>query len=59
MVRRGEQVMIHFRRRNLILVSPGKTRREGNVGDLIPVVASVTGKRLFGRLVSPGIVVVE
>jgi len=58
-VQRGEQVMIHFRRRNLMLVSPGKARREGSIGDLIPVVASATGKRLYGRLVSPGIVVVE
>ena len=58
-VQRGEQVMIHFRRRNLTLVSPGKARREGSIGDLIPVVASATGKRLYGRLVSPGIVVVE
>lgn len=58
-VQRGEQVMIHFRRRNLVLVSPGKARREGRIGDLIPVVAATTGKRLYGRLVSPGIVVVE
>ena len=58
-VQRGEQVMIHFRRQHLTLVSPGKARREGSIGDLIPVVASVTGKRLYGRLVSPGIVVVE
>ncbi len=58
-VQRGEQVMIHFRRTNLTLISPGKARREGNIGDLIPVVASTTGKRLYGRLVSPGIVVVE
>lgn len=58
-VQRGEQVMIHFRRTNLTLISPGKARREGNIGDLIPVVAKATGKRLYGRLVSPGIVVVE
>ncbi|UCD38214.1 MAG: flagellar basal body P-ring formation protein FlgA [Fidelibacterota bacterium] len=58
-VQRGEQVMIHVHRQNLTLVSPGKARREGGIGDLIPVVASATGKRLYGRLVSPGIVVVE
>jgi len=58
-VQRGEQVMIHFHRRSLTLISPGKARREGNIGDLIPVVANATGKRLYGRLVSPGIVVVE
>ena len=58
-VQRGEQVMIHFRRENFTLVSPGKVRREGVIGDLIPVVATPTGKRLYARLVSPGIVVVE
>ncbi|UCH63661.1 MAG: flagellar basal body P-ring formation protein FlgA [Fidelibacterota bacterium] len=58
-VQRGQQVMIHFCRRSLTLISPGKTRREGKIGDLIPVIASTTGKRLYGRLVSPGIVVVE
>jgi flagella basal body P-ring formation protein FlgA len=58
-VQRGEQVMIHFRRENFTLMSPGKVRREGSIGDLIPVVATATGKRLYARLVSPGIVVVE
>ena len=58
-VQRGEHVMIHFRRTNLTLISPGKARREGGIGDLIPVVTKATGKRLYGRLVSPGIVVVE
>ena len=58
-VQSGESVEIHFRRRSLTLISPGKARREGNIGELIPVVATVTGKRLYGRLVAPGIVVVE
>ena len=58
-VRSGEQVTIYFRRRSLTLMSPGKARRAGNIGDLIPVVATATGKRLYGRLVSPGVVVVE
>lgn len=58
-VQRGEQVMIYFRRKHVTLVSPGKVRRSGNIGDIIPVVAAVTGKRLYGRLESPGIVVVE
>ncbi|MFB0515238.1 MAG: flagellar basal body P-ring formation chaperone FlgA [Candidatus Neomarinimicrobiota bacterium] len=58
-VHRGEQVMIHFRRTHLNLISPGKARREGSLGDLIPVVATTTGKRLYGRLVAPGIVLVE
>ena len=58
-VQRGEQVMIYFRRKHVTLVSPGKVRRSGLIGDIIPVVAAVTGKRLYGRLESPGIVVVE
>ena len=58
-VQRGEQVMIYFRRKHITLVSPGKVRRSGHIGDIIPVVATVTGKRLYGRLESPGIVVVE
>ena len=58
-VQRGEQVMIYFRRKHVTLVSPGKARRSGHIGDIIPVVAAVTGKRLYGRLESPGIVVVE
>ena len=58
-VQRGEQVEIHFRRQSITLISPGKARRKGNIGDTIPVVASVTGKRLYGRLVAPGKVVVE
>ena len=58
-VQRGEKVAIHLRRQTLTLISPGKARREGNIGDIIPVVATTTGKRLYGRLVSPGLVVVE
>ena len=56
---RGEQIEIHFRRHSITLISPGKARRQGNIGDTIPVVASVTGKRFYGRLVAPGKVVVE
>ena len=55
----GEHVEIHFRRKSITLISPGKARRGGNIGDTIPVVASVTGKRLYGRLVAPGIIIVE
>ncbi len=58
-VQRGGEVAIHLRRQTLTLISPGKARREGNIGDIIPVVATTTGKRLYGRLVSPGLVVVE
>lgn len=58
-VYRGEHVMIYFRRKHVTLVSPGKARRSGHIGDIIPVVATVTGKRLYGRLESPGIVVVD
>ncbi len=59
-VKSGDAVMIHFRRSSrLTLISPGKVRRHGQIGDMIPVIATVTGKRLRGRLVSPGIVVVE
>lgn len=58
-VLQGEEVMIHFQRNSVTLISPGKTRREGKIGDMIPVVAIATGKRLYGRLVAPGIVMVE
>lgn len=58
-VLQGEDVMIHFQRNSVTLISPGKTRREGKIGDKIPVVATSTGRRLFGRLVAPGIVIVE
>lgn len=59
-VKSGDTVMIHFRRSSgLTLISPGKVRRAGQIGDMIPVVATATGKRLRGRLVSAGIVVVE
>jgi flagella basal body P-ring formation protein FlgA len=58
-VRQGQEVMIHFQRNSVTLISPGKTRGEGKIGDMIPVVASVTGKRLYGRLVAPGILIVE
>ena len=59
-VKSGDPVMIYFRRSSgLTLISPGKVRRNGQIGDMIPVIATVTGKRLRGRLVSPGIVVVE
>lgn len=58
-VQRGEQVMIHYQSQHVTLISPGKTRSEGCIGDLIPVVANNTGKRLYGRLIAPGIVLVE
>jgi flagella basal body P-ring formation protein FlgA len=58
-VRQGQEVMIHFQRNSVTLISPGKTRGEGKIGDMIPVVAMTTGKRLYGRLVAPGIVTVE
>ena len=58
-VKRGERVTVRFKRSTLTLVSPGKARRDGRIGDMIPVVVTVTGKRFHGRLVSPGIVVVE
>lgn len=58
-VSQGQDVMIHFQRNSVTLVSPGKTRDEGMIGDMIPVVAIGTGKRLYGRLVTPGIVLVE
>ena len=55
----GDLVTIHFKHDNLTLVSPGKVRRNGQIGDVIPVVATVTGKRFRGRLVSPELVIVE
>ncbi len=56
---RGEKVTIQYRLKNLILTSPGKARREGQIGDLIPVIATETGKQLAGRLHANGIVVIE
>ncbi len=58
-VKRGENVTIYYQRNNITLVSPGKARRRGKVGDIIPVIAAVTGKQLYGRLMAPGIIVVE
>ena len=58
-ISQGQDVMIHFQRNSVTLVSPGKTRKEGMIGDLSPVVAIDTGRRLYGRLVTPGIVLVE
>ncbi|MCH8836226.1 MAG: flagellar basal body P-ring formation protein FlgA [Candidatus Marinimicrobia bacterium] len=58
-VKRGEKVTIYYQRNNITLISPGKARRRGQIGDIIPVIAAVTGKRLYGRLTAPGIIVVE
>jgi len=58
-VKPGETVMIYFRRNGITLISPGKVRRKGRIGDLVPVIAQVSGKRLWGRLEAPGIIVVE
>ncbi|MFC1747018.1 flagellar basal body P-ring formation chaperone FlgA [Candidatus Neomarinimicrobiota bacterium] len=58
-VESGETVMIYYRRNGITLVSPGQVRRQGMVGDLLPVISRVTGKRLQGRLEAPGIIVVE
>ncbi len=58
-VKRGEDVTIYYQRSSITLISPGKARRRGRVGDIIPVIAAVTGKRLYGRLMAPGIIVVE
>ena len=55
----GDQVTIYFKSDTITLVSPGKARRKGRIGEIIPVVATATGKRFFGRLTSPGVVVVE
>jgi flagella basal body P-ring formation protein FlgA len=56
---RGEKVTIRYKLNNLILTSPGKARREGQIGDLIPVIATETGKQLDGRLQADRIVVIE
>ena len=58
-VKAGEQVTIYFKSDTITLISPGKARRKGRIGEVIPVVATATGKRFFGRLTSPGVVVVE
>ncbi|MCK4578849.1 MAG: flagellar basal body P-ring formation protein FlgA [Candidatus Marinimicrobia bacterium] len=58
-VHRGEAVMIHYQRNNLALIMPGKARRDGQIGDVIPVIAGSTGKRIYGRLDAPGVVIVE
>ncbi len=58
-VKRGEAVTIYYKRNSITLVSPGRARRKGQLGDVIPVIAAVTGKQMFGRLDAPGIIVVE
>ena len=58
-IRQGDQVTIQLTRESITLISPGQARRDGRIGDLIPVIVGVSGKRLMGRLVAPGIVVVE
>ncbi len=56
---RGEKVTIQYKLNNLLLSSPGKVRRDGQIGDLIPVIATETGKQMDGRLQADGIVVIE
>jgi flagella basal body P-ring formation protein FlgA len=58
-VNQGDQVTIRLSRDSVTLTSPGQARRDGRIGDIIPVVVGVSGKRLMGRLVAPGIVLVE
>ncbi|MCH7575649.1 MAG: flagellar basal body P-ring formation protein FlgA [Candidatus Marinimicrobia bacterium] len=58
-VNSGDEVTIYFKYNTITLVSPGKARRRARVGETLPVVATATGKRFYGVLVSPAVVIVE
>ena len=58
-VKAGDKVTIYFKSKTITLISPGKARRKGRIGEVIPVVATATGKRFYGLLASPGVIVVE
>ena len=55
----GDEITIYFKHETITLVSPGKARRRGRIGETIPVTATATGKRFYGVLISPRVVVVE
>ena len=58
-VNSGDEVTIYFKYNTITLVSPGKARRKARVGETLPVVATATGRRFYGVLVSPTVVIVE
>ncbi|NOX90053.1 MAG: flagellar basal body P-ring formation protein FlgA [Calditrichaeota bacterium] len=58
-VKPGDRVQIQIRAGELIVSAIGIARSAGRVGDYIYVKNTVTGKRLKGKITSPGIVLVS
>ncbi|MCH8326921.1 MAG: flagellar basal body P-ring formation protein FlgA [Candidatus Marinimicrobia bacterium] len=58
-VNSGDEITIYFKYNTITLVSPGKARRRARIGETLPVVATATGKRFYGVLISPTVVIVE
>jgi len=58
-IRRGEQITILSAIGPIEVRSQGKALRDGNSGDLIPVVNTASKKKLEARVLSSGLVSVD
>jgi flagella basal body P-ring formation protein FlgA len=59
MIATGDQVKLKIKTNNLVITTNGIAKQEGRKGDKISVLCEATGKRLYGLVAGPNIVVLN